>query len=118
MCLKLYTGIFVVAGAVLSGCVSTSDVLEMGKDTYSVSATADGFRSAASARQSAFEAGREMCSKQGKRFMFVNENTSRTRMDIDTTVVVNFSCLSENDPEYNRPRIRQAPNVVIEDQRK
>ncbi len=35
------------------GCVSTSNVLELGRDTYTVSATADGFRDAASARQSA-----------------------------------------------------------------
>jgi outer membrane murein-binding lipoprotein Lpp len=108
----------VVVAVLLSGCVSTSDVLEMGKDTYSVSATADGMRSAASARQSAFEAGKDMCTKQGKRFMFMNESMSRTRMGIDTTVDVTFKCLSENDPEYTRPQIRQAPDVVIEDQRK
>jgi len=108
----------VVVAVLLSGCVSTSDVLEMGKDTYSVSATADGYRSASSARQSAFEAGKEMCTKQGKRFMFMNESKSRTRMGIDTTVDVTFKCLSEDDPEYTRPRIRQAPDVVIEDQRK
>ena len=110
--------IFVVAAAVLSGCVSTSEVLEMGKDTYSVSATADGMRSAASARQSAFEAGRDTCAKQGKRFMLANESMSRTRMWIDTTVDVTFRCLNENDPEYVRPQIRQAPDVVIKDQSK
>jgi len=104
--LRSQVGILIVACAAFSGCVSTSDVFEMGKDTYSFSANADGFRSAASARQSAFEAGREMCSKQGKRFMLVNEDTSRTRIGIDTTVDVTFRCVSENDPEYNRPRIR------------
>ncbi len=115
---ELYAGASVVAIAVISGCVATSDVLEMGKDTYSVSATADGLSSAASARQSAFETGRDMCSKQGKRFMFLNESMSRTRMAIDTTIDVTFRCLNENDPEYARPRVRQAPDVVIEDQRK
>ena len=34
----------------ITGCVSTSHVLPMGKDTFSVSATSDGFRDAASAR--------------------------------------------------------------------
>lgn len=116
--MKLITIITALAVAMLLGCVATSEVLEMGKDTYSVSATADGFRSAASARQSAFESGREMCAKQGKRFMFLDERTGRTRMGIDTTVDVTFRCLNENDPEYTRPRIRQAPDVVIEDQRK
>ncbi len=102
----------------LSGCVSTSQVLEMGRDTYSVTATADGFRDAASARESAFEAGSKKCASLGKRFMFTNESTVSTRMGIDTTVTVTFRCLNENDPEYARPNIRQAPGVVIEDQRK
>jgi hypothetical protein len=100
----------------LFGCVSTSNVLEMGRDTYSVTSTADGLRSAAAARESAFEEGYKKCASLGKKFMFENERTSRTRMDIDTTVNVTFRCLAENDPEYARPRIRTAPNVVIEHQ--
>lgn len=107
-----------IALIALSGCVSTSSVLEMGRDTYSVTATADGMRDAASARESAFESGSKKCASLGKRFMFVNESTARTRMNIDTTVNVTFRCLSENDPEYARPNVRQAPDVVIEDQRK
>jgi hypothetical protein len=107
-----------VAGVVLGGCVSTSQVLEMGRDTYSVSATADGYRDAASARQSAFQAGAQKCNSLGKRFMFVEESTARTRMGIDTTVNVTFRCLAESDPEYARPEVRQAPAVVIEDQRR
>jgi hypothetical protein len=50
--------------------------------------------------------------------MFVNESTARTRMGIDTTVNVTFRCLSEHDPEYARPDVRQSPSIVIEDQRK
>ena len=111
--------IAVVATTVaLTACVSTSQVLEMGKDTYSVSATADGYRDAASARQSAFEAGAQKCAAFGKRFMFVNESTARTRMGIDTTVNVTFRCLNESDPEYARPNIKQSPDVVIEDHRR
>ena len=102
----------------LVGCVSTSHVLEMGRDTYSVSATADGLRDAASARQSAFQAGAQRCAALGKRFMFVNESMGRTRMGIDTTVDVTFRCLSEGDSDYARPDVRQSPSVVIEDQRK
>ncbi|WP_292993469.1 hypothetical protein [Nitrosomonas sp.] len=46
---------------ILSGCLSTSQVLEMGRDTYSVTATADGYRLASQARESAFQAGTEKC---------------------------------------------------------
>lgn len=110
--------VITVATWALTGCVSTSQVLEMGKDTYSVSATADGYRDAASARQSAFEAGAQKCAALGKKFMLVNESTARTRMGIDTTVNVTFRCLNESDPEYARPNIRQSPDVIIEDQRR
>jgi len=102
----------------LAGCVSTSQVLEVGRDTYSVSATADGYRTAASAREQAFNLGAQKCSQLGKHFMLLNESTARTRMGIDTTVSVTFRCLAADDPEYQRPEIQPAPNVVIEDQRK
>ena len=101
----------------LTGCLSTSQILEMGRDTYSVTATADGYRLASEARESAFKAGEKKCSSLGKRFMFTNESTTRTRMDIDTTVTVIFRCLNESDPEYTRPIIKKSPNVVIEDKR-
>ena len=100
----------------LFSCVSTSNVLEMGRDTYSVTSTADGFRTAAAARESAFQLGTKKCASDGKRFLFVSERTARTRMDIDTTVNVTFRCLSEDDPEYNRPNMR-TPDVVIHHER-
>ena len=102
----------------LIGCVSTSQVLEMGRDTYSVSATAGSYSTAAAARQSAFEAGSNKCASLSKRFMFVNESAVPTRNGIHTTVNLTFRCLNESDPEYARPNIRQTPDVVIEDQRK
>ncbi|WP_292992584.1 hypothetical protein [Nitrosomonas sp.] len=91
----------------MTGCLSTSQVLEMGRDTYSVTSTADGYRLASQARESAFQAGTEKCTSLGKRFMFINESSARTRMGIDTTVTVTFRCLNENDPEYVRPNVRQ-----------
>ena len=102
---------------VLVGCVIASKPLEIGKDTYSVSATADGYRTAASARQSAFEIGRKLCASKEKRFMLKNESMRATRMGIDTTVDIIFRCLKEDDPEYVRPDMQQTPDVVIEDRR-
>ena len=90
----------------LSGCMTTSKPLEVGRDTYTVSATGDGFREAASVRQSAFESGRALCAKQGKRFSLVSEAKSATRMGIDTTIDITFRCLSETDPEYVRPELQ------------
>lgn len=102
----------------VSGCVTSSKVLEVGKDTFTVSATADGMSSASSAREKAFEAARLHCASLGKQFMLVSESVTRTRMNIDTMVTITFRALDRNDPEYTRPNIQQAPDVVIEDKRK
>lgn len=99
------------------GCVSTSSVLEVGRDTYTVSSTADGFRTAAAARQSAYEAGQSKCQKDGKRFQMVHESSERTRMNIDTTIAVTFQCLDERDAAYRRTEVRSAPTAIIEDRR-
>jgi len=75
----------------LGGCVSTSNVLEV------------------------VNSGAEKCNSLGKKFMFLNENTAKTRMDIDTTVTIYFRCLNENDSEYTRPGIEKSPDLVIEE---
>ncbi|EPG4893637.1 hypothetical protein NLW38_005478, partial [Klebsiella pneumoniae] len=67
------------------GCVSTSNVLELGRDTYTVSATADGFRDAASARQSAFKTGSEKCNSLGKKFLLTNENVANRGLTLSGT---------------------------------
>lgn len=73
-----YQAVFALVAVSMAGCVSTSRVLELGPDTYSVSSTADGVRTAASARQSAFETGSDKCSSIGKRFMLMNESAAPT----------------------------------------
>ncbi|WP_206737675.1 hypothetical protein, partial [Klebsiella pneumoniae] len=95
-------------------CVSTSNVLELGRDTYTVSATADGFRDAASARQSAFKTVSEKCNTLGKKFMLTNENVANTRMGIDATVTLSLRCLEESDSEYVRRNLQKAPDLRIE----
>lgn len=114
---RMNLAIALVFTTILFGCVSTSEVLEMGRDTYSVTSTADGFRTAAAARESAFRMGAEKCTSLGKKFMFMNERSGRTRMGIDTTIDVTFRCLSEDDLEYRRPLIEQTPDFVIQDRR-
>ena len=95
----------------MSGCVTSSKVLEVGKDTFTVSATADGMSSASSAREKAFEAARLHCASMGKQFMLVSESVTRTRMNIDTMVTITFRALDRNDPEYTRPKQKLLPYV-------
>ena len=86
----------------LGGCLLTTKPIEIGKDTYSITSTADGLRTGTAARGKALIRGQEKCESLGKKFLLVSEDTKRTRMGIDTTVSVTFRCLSENDPEYTR----------------
>jgi hypothetical protein len=79
-----------------ASCVSTSQVLPVGVDTFTVSSTSDGLRGAAAARESAFLTGAEKCTSMGKGFELVNESQARTRMGIDTTVNVTFRCVKLN----------------------
>jgi len=117
--MKPFTSMVALAFAVsLSGCISASKVLPVGKDTYSVSATADGMSSASSAREKAFEAARLHCASLGKEFLLVSESVTRTRMGIDTTITITFRALDKSDPEYKRPDIQRSPDVLIQDQRK
>ena len=90
----------------LVACVSTSNVLDVGRDTYTVSSTADGLRTAAAARESAFEMGAAKCASSNKHFALMNEATAATRMGIDTTVNVTFRCLADGDPAYVRTNLR------------
>lgn len=84
-----------VAAACLSlmGCVNTSNVLQTGANTYTVSSTADGMRPASHAREEALTAANEKCRALGKTIEVVSDSSERTRMGIDTTVTVNFKCL-------------------------
>ncbi|MEN0076713.1 MAG: hypothetical protein AAGC69_20180, partial [Paracraurococcus sp.] len=79
--------------ALLAGCVSTTDVLQLGPDTYTVSSTADGMRMAVDARQRALQAAAEKCTGIGRTVEVTQESTMPTRMGIDTTISVVFRCV-------------------------
>jgi hypothetical protein len=88
------------ASSLLSGCLVTTAPLEVGKDTYSITSTADGFRSGTAADGRALIRGRQFCESKGKKFLVSTDQTARTRAGIDTTVSVTFKCLDPSDPEY------------------
>ena len=79
--------------ALLVACVSTSNVLQVGPDTWDVSATSDGMRAASDARQAAVEAAGKHCASIGKTIQVVSDRSERTRMGIDTTYTVTFKCV-------------------------
>lgn len=79
---------------VLTACVNTTDVVQIGTDALTVSSSADGGRMASDARQSALQAAARKCTSLGRNMLLVNESSQPTRMNIDTTVMINFRCVA------------------------
>lgn len=105
----------IIVGGLLGGCVSTSEVTPMGRDTFMVSTDARGgltssadltARSAQKANAYCASKGEEMSphsiQNQGIRGFTPQENTFL------------FRCLAANDPGNRRPDLIPSPNSVIE----
>jgi hypothetical protein len=77
----------------LSGCASASNVYETSPGVFSVTATGDGYTTADRVMDLAMGKAKATCDSRGKRLDLVNQNESRTRMGIDTTISINFRCV-------------------------
>ena len=78
---------------VLSACVSASNVFEISPGTYTVSSTGDGYSTADRVRNSVLTLAKNHCAKMGKNLNLLQEDNERTRMGIDTTMTINFTCV-------------------------
>jgi hypothetical protein len=102
---------------ILSGCVTTSDVVQVGKDSYLVTVSARG-NNAGVGRIDSVKAASKYCATSGKHMIIRRTDTSGIALGAlpETTALV-FSCVDESDPEWQRPNLSPDPNVRIEDQR-
>lgn len=89
----------------LTSCLSTSEILEIGRDTYSISLKPGGYRLTSLAREEAFAVGSEKCISLGKHFLFIDESSFGKRTGIDNVITVTFRCLNENDPGYLQTKL-------------
>jgi hypothetical protein len=92
----------------MTGCAVASEIVPMGKDSYMVMSpeTIGGH-----GRIIVLEAANKYCASQ---------NTHMIVRTIDAnamTVSLTFSCVYDNDPEYQRPNLKKDPNIVIENRR-
>ena len=99
--------ICMVALLALSGCVSTSGVLPMGKDTYSltVSVSGSGFDAdnAPKAKKEAVTQASEYCKSLSKEIA-VQTISGRNTVSGGSIYDIIFQCLNANDPALkNRP---------------
>lgn len=103
----------------LIGCASTSDIVPYGADSYMLSSDdVWGGYSQGSLQVKAAQRATDFCAKKEKVFIVRNTNSQGTQGWTSTSSTLIFSCVSKDDPEYQRPNLRKEADTVIEDRRK
>ncbi|WP_213269144.1 hypothetical protein [Hyphomonas sp.] len=96
----------------LGGCASSTGVLPIGKDTYTITTDAHFTRGGAGAAKSrAILEANEYCSSQGLNFVFITSSGGSYGEYL--THDLTFRCVPEGDLEDVRPDIETVPDVVV-----
>lgn len=109
----------VPAAAALFGCATTSDVVPYGKDSFLLSSgDVWGGYSQGTLQVKAAQRASSFCAERGKVFVVRNTGGQGIQGWTSTSSTLIFSCVSENDPEYQRPNLKKEADTVIEDRRR
>ena len=106
-----------VSFATLSGCSSSSGVLKVGPDTYTISTSASPAKGGIpAAKRIAYQEAASECISKGNLEVFVlsEKSSSPTWTEGMANVEVNFRCLPKHDPEFQRQNLKSTPDQVIE----
>ena len=87
----IYVSLF-TSVLLMSGCSEATNVYEIGNNKFTISATGDGYVTANKVRELVLQKANEHCAKRGKTLNLIDERLERTRMKIDTTITLDFSC--------------------------
>jgi len=101
--------LLIATNAAVAGCVSTPEVVSMGKDSYMIMEVGANKQTAVVGQANKY------CAALGKVIVVRRMDTKSDRKFQSTSLI--FSCVLETDPEYRRPNLKQDPTTVIEDQR-
>ena len=110
----LYTALL---SACLVGCASNSGVTTIGRDTYMVSRqAATGFSGSGTLKAEAFQEATQFCEKSGKHLQVVSTYEAPPPYIFGNfpKAEVQFMCLEAKDSELGRPKLKRAPDSVIE----
>ncbi|MFC1866531.1 hypothetical protein ACFL0H_00095 [Thermodesulfobacteriota bacterium] len=102
---------------ILSGCALNSGVVPIGPDTFMVSRqAATGFSGLGTLKADAFQEANKYCISQGKHSRVINTTESSPPYVLGNfpRVEIQFMCLDEKDSELTRPKMKKAPDTVIE----
>lgn len=106
--------LFVTVAAIsLTGCISSSGVLPMGPDTYSISVHAAPVRGQAGAKKAALTEANQYCMQQGKTMLVksMDHSTFSSLPGDDLNII--FQCLSNGDQGLQRPNYQSPTDINI-----
>lgn len=113
--MKIWIG---AVAMVLAGCVTTSEVVPAGKDSYMVTVSARG-AAAGDGRIESLKAANAYCATSSRHMIIRRTDTSGIAIGaLPVTTALVFSCVDDSDPEWQRPNLRKDPTMVVEDQRR
>lgn len=106
---------FTIILIAVSGCVTTSDVTPMGRDTFMVGTDArGGFVSSADLTAKSAQKANAYCAALGKEMVPDTVQNSGVRGFTPQENTLMFRCLAQDDPGNQRPILRQPANVRVE----
>jgi hypothetical protein len=104
----------ITALVALGGCAATG-VVPIGQDTYMVSRQgAGGWSSVGKLKAEAFAEASQYCVSQNKSVQVVNTREQPSGIGRLPEAEVQFMCLSANDRELVRPKLRKDADTVVE----
>lgn len=114
--MKLHLAILTAFAAVLTACSSSSGILKMGPDTYTISTSASPGRGGVpAAKRIAYQEASAECLSRGLEVFTLSEKTaSPTWTEGMAKMDLNFRCLQSEDPEFQRQRLQSSPDQIIE----
>lgn len=97
--------------ALLTGCVTASEIVPAGKDSYMISASAMGGLNSGKGIIEATKTANAYCAKSGKFIVIRHSETGGNAGFGGEHSNLIFTCVNENDPEYGRPNLRKDNGV-------
>jgi hypothetical protein len=94
-----------------AGCKVSSPVVPAGKDTFMVSSHV-GACVSCSAAVKGLQTANKFCAQLGKFVVVRNTNNVTNFAGYNVSNELTFSCVGENDPEYQRPNLRKDNGVT------
>lgn len=90
----------------LISCVSISDVVPVGKDTYMMASSSAAMgEGGGNLKAKLAKEASKFCAEQGKLSLLVGFSSVDMAFGRPASAEITFRCLHENDPEYIRPNI-------------